>query len=548
MMDSILTQNESRVDRDTALVERTEQVGLILVHGIGEQGRFEHLDTHIRGLIAGFKRSGARVTTEIMSAGSAAFQSGQDTWRGGPDASLRLVVKHDGGLTTINVHEVWWADINEPYSVMKQLRFWVWGLSVWRYPRRLGTDRPEMEKARTKVDPSENTWTEIQVRARLFAIGCIFLMSSLTIGLATVLAKRLLNLGAFSFIKVFVNYLSSVKLYNQSQRRGPGLGTNADFLDTIGEPPRDSIRRRMVRTMCDVVCKRYDRWYILAHSQGSVVAFNGLMEPGKGWLGYLDEERLGSLRKLQAVKTGLPDTHEMIPARPLWSADGEMVDRKKIFGGFAGLLTYGSPLEKFAAIWPACVAVFDEHAFNSDVQWVNIFDPIDPVSGVIHTWNKIPHSICPAVTNIGYDASNLLLLGHIKYLECPYALTGEHYGERLADHVAPWLLGHAAVLATPPAWGRFYSPGDHRTARRRYAGLAQWVLAFVLTACLAAFLVPKYPDGFGLFRSAAWSSQTWQSFFSWFIGLLIAAVVTTFVFGLAFAPHTKSPAPDRQRV
>ena len=45
----------------------------------------------------------------------------------------------------------------------------------------------------------------------------------------------------------------------------------------------------MVRTIADGARRRYDRWYILAHSLGAVVAHNGLMEPASSWPGYFDE-------------------------------------------------------------------------------------------------------------------------------------------------------------------------------------------------------------------------------------------------------------------
>ncbi len=417
------------------------EIGLILVHGIGEQGRFEHLDAHIRGIIGGFKRSGARVTVEIMSADSAPFHSTQDTWRGGPEASLRLLVQLDGRTTAVNVHEVWWADINEPYSVMKQVRFWFWGLSVWSHPKQPETMRTGSGVPVVKPGPSPTGWTETTVRVRLFLLGCFFLMSSLTLGVLTVAAKRLLNLNAPSLVRTFVNYLSSVKLYNQSQRRGAGLASNADFLDTLGEPPRDSIRRRMIRTICDVAANQsYQRWYILAHSQGSVVAFNGLMEPGSGWVGYLDEDRLKILRQRNMVRHGPPDTGPLVPARPIWSADGETVDRARVFEWFAGLLTYGSPLEKFVALWPGRVPVYSEAAFTPQTRWINVFDPLDSVSGVIRTWDKIPGALCPKVENLGYCASPFLLFGHVKYLDCPPASETDPYGSRLADRVADWLL------------------------------------------------------------------------------------------------------------
>src|SRR5690349_9290961 len=65
-------------------------------------------------------------------------------------------------------------------------------------------------------------------------------------------------------------------------RFGSGLWWSRDeFLDSMGEPPRVSIRRRMVRGIADVACAGYQRWYVLAHSQGTVVAFNGLMADRK---------------------------------------------------------------------------------------------------------------------------------------------------------------------------------------------------------------------------------------------------------------------------
>jgi hypothetical protein len=71
----------------------TREIGLILVHGIGEQGRFEHLDGHIRGVIQGIRRTGAEVSVEIMSSTAASFQAVQDSWRAAPYAALRIVAR-----------------------------------------------------------------------------------------------------------------------------------------------------------------------------------------------------------------------------------------------------------------------------------------------------------------------------------------------------------------------------------------------------------------------------------------------------------------------
>jgi hypothetical protein len=87
----------------------------------------------------------------------------------------------------------------------------------------------------------------------------------------TFLASRLFNWQTPRLLRVLANYVSAVKLYTQRRRFGAGLlWRREEFLDSAGEPPRVSIRRRMIRTIADVAANKYDRWYILAHSQGRV--------------------------------------------------------------------------------------------------------------------------------------------------------------------------------------------------------------------------------------------------------------------------------------
>ena len=62
----------------------------------------------------------------------------------------------------------------------------------------------------------------------------------------------------------------------------------------------------MIRAIADVACNRYHRWYVLAHSQGTVVAFNGLMETAYAWPGYLDEDRWDRLKQARMAGRGGP--------------------------------------------------------------------------------------------------------------------------------------------------------------------------------------------------------------------------------------------------
>src|SRR5205807_2809368 len=112
-----------------------EKIGVVFVHGIGEQRRFEHLDAEIRPLIDALTRRHASVTVEILGGDASTLHAERDTWKAQPSASVRAIVREPNGSEKhLCFHEVWWADVNEPYSLMKQVVFWLWGLSVGFYP------------------------------------------------------------------------------------------------------------------------------------------------------------------------------------------------------------------------------------------------------------------------------------------------------------------------------------------------------------------------------------------------------------------------------
>jgi hypothetical protein len=422
------------------------RVGVIVVHGIGEQRRFEHLDGQLRYLIRALRELPEvhTATVDIAASGAAAFHADQDTWTAGAEPSVTIVVNHtvDGNLSEsrLMIHEVWWADVNERYSLAKQFRFWLWGLAIWAHPGKRGSTLATADRV---SPPSILGGSELYARFRLFLVGVFFALLGFSVGTLTFLANRLFNWQTPDVLRVIANYVSAVKLYNQRERYSPGLWWESeDFLDSIGEPPRVSVRRRMIRTICDVAIGEYDRWYVLAHSQGSVVAFNGLMATAYTWPGYLDEARWQKLiRKGWAGPMRIearPPVGIMEPRRPAWTRVNEIAYRSRIFGRFRGLLTYGSPLEKFASIWPARVPICREPAFAVDIPWINLYDPIDPVSGRLLAFSGQPEECCPRATNVGYCASWWLLLAHLKYL------TPRKQQPDAATATVRWLRGGSA--------------------------------------------------------------------------------------------------------
>lgn len=485
-----------------------ERVGVILVHGIGEQRRFQHLDGQSRELIRALQAMQERgdveqVSIDVASAGAAAFHAEQDTWSAGPRAAVTFVVHHElngqPSETRLCVHEVWWADVNEPYSLAKQFRFWLWGLAVWLHPGKGRSHRPSAHRVEPiTVGRGLSLWNRVQ----LFLVGTFFVLVGYSIGIISFLLSRLFNLQQPKLLRVLANYISAVKLYSQRRRFGEGLiPHDEEFIDSVGEPPRVSIRRRMMRTIADVACNRYGRWYILAHSQGTVVAFNGLMDSAYAWPGYLDERRWKRLKRTGFAGNAhgryldeLPsadDARETLPRRPGWAEPNEIVFRDGVFDSFRGFLTYGSPLAKFAGIWPAVVPVSREPAFHEDVPWINLYDPVDPVSGRLEVFCQPDQRICPFPIDLGYAASPVLLLAHLKYF------ARRAVPMDAATATVRWLLtGCAAAFPLdaghPSGWktGQWFKYRDRSWRARIVVAYSTWIIATAVLALLGALIFP----------------------------------------------------------
>jgi hypothetical protein len=466
------------------------RVGVVVVHGIGEQRRFEHIDGQVREIIAALEaQKDRRVTCEIVSAPDSAFHATSDSWAG--RSPVRVYVHEaDGSQTQIEFHEVWWADINEPYSLMKQVRFWIWCLSVWLYP---GKHASALSGASRVTPPvvAHPRLVEAWIRLRLFGVGFVAVLAAASIGLISFLAERILKLQPPAIIRTFVNYVAGVKLYNQQHRWGPGFSRKPlDFLDTMGEPPRVSIRRRMIRVLLGMAQANYDRWYVLAHSLGSLVAFNGLMETAYAWPGYLDSAAWSSATSSSPPFAGPPATPPLFaphsvatsPPRPVWVQDHDVIYRSRIFERLRGVLTFGSPLEKFAAIWPARVPISEEEAFRLRTEWINVYDPTDPVSGVLKSYNAANTNCCPTLRNYGFAAGSLLLLSHLRYLRATRKNDG------LSDALAHWLLtDSSAKMGQGADW---FTPGSPRHHRRSMLAWLTWILAVILLLILGAITWP----------------------------------------------------------
>ena len=438
--DNQQTQQNQPTMRDLPL----EKVGVIIVHGIGEQKRFEFLEGETRKIVDAIiaqyapPQNRRAVTATLTTATSDAFLGAHSSWAAGTEAPLHVLVDMNGQkIVDIAFHEVWWADINEALTIGKQVRFWAWGLSLPGIATR--TER-YLNESKTRMRlPTDSGKLPLRNRLRMAFVSMLFGFSAFSIALINVVLKRLDFAPIFSS-DILVNYLSGVKLYSQDKRAG---GSPMDGPD---DPPRAAIRRRMVRTMIDVATGGYQRWYILAHSLGTIVAWNGLMETEEALPNYIEQRRWNELKPpLRGTADHDIDVDRMMPNRPVWLKPRDIISRDALFANFRGILTYGSPLERFCALWSAMVPINNnEDPFRTGAEWVNVYDSTDPVGTWVYDYDPQQGEPRNGRTklkphNFPCRASSILLYSHLCYLRKPKsgAADGNDY---LINQVARWLV------------------------------------------------------------------------------------------------------------
>ena len=430
------------------MARTTEDIGLLFVHGIGEQKKNEHLTACAREFAALVAESEGLIRLEVRDecATEARFTIDAVYRRGKDEEQVRL-----------HLHEAWWADLGASGGPGEQIRFWLWSLGQWGAqvvregdPRRNTSklmDMPsfdasaaasappvtdaEKEAAATKAKAEPGLPSRVPARLLLFAAGMLAFLTLFSWSAAkrviSFLAQRL---PTPSLIFLF---LGDVKTYEEAGRHGKGRMIDPD------QPMRTTIRRRIVSAMT-AMAKRpeYDRWYVFAHSLGTVPAYNALQESEWALPNYLSEAEWNALPARFKTATPFvppdpadrPGLDHMMPRRPPW-LEGEIgIDRKQLFARLAGFVTYGSPLDKFAALWPRVVCINRQVAvFPKDCEWVNLYEPTDPVGASLDAFaGPARRADPPASDRIGLVPHNVparagLLFGlsHIFYFKPPGA-------------------------------------------------------------------------------------------------------------------------------
>lgn len=395
------------------------RIGLLFVHGMGEQKRWEHLRNTVRDF------------AELMRVEFSDYQVNvldrTEGWKPDPSepiieglAPISLTLKHYDKTIAFECHEVFWADLGARTGLAAEIGFWIWALGQWSAPIFLQSSSSASSNSILPESVAGYFWAEIWTRVRLVFAGlaAIFTLLSWT------LAKRL-------FAKIFsteasptliLQYLGDVRLYERRAKPGEAVAADA------GQPLRVPIRRRMVTQMVAMgLREEYEAWYVIAHSLGTVVAYNGLTETGHALPNYLSQAQWSAIpRELKiddSCRRREPNTlPQMMPARPTWLDEKDVINRKELFKKLRGVLTYGSPLDKFAALWPRVVATADDRTNNATVfpntEWLNVVAPHDPVAGRLDSFGydkKVLGSGLTAPQNRSTKCAWRIGLAHIEY-------------------------------------------------------------------------------------------------------------------------------------
>jgi hypothetical protein len=441
-------------------MRNSQRIGLLLVHGVGDQARFEHLHNvsdQVIGTLSAIH--GANAVDVIMP--------------GIKGAPLSIMIRDkEGVLDQLDIHEMWWRDLGQRQTLSAILRFWWWASSLagtrgYFAPPPAGYGNPCSPQAKSgSIDLFDRVKLFLKVTYCFVLLAPINLVISFTHFVPGV--KRI------QFIHSVFTHLSSVQMYQE--RVASQRGTLVDFDQTR----RVSIQRRLAEILVTMAELDYDRWYIAGHSLGSVIALKGLMYSDRAFAKLINFNRWNhtAFARFRAELDGPCGTLVDEPRAPPWLSPKDTVNTKEIFCKLRGLITYGSPLELFACVWPAIVQVKTRVAIRKDFEWINIYDPVDIVSSSLSSFSfRTNNGETVRPINISVTASKLISSAHVKY----WSARHPKREESLLAAVLSWLLSGAEFPkdVTPYKWHASGAAGNRRFAW----AVAQWILA-LFAGCL----------------------------------------------------------------
>ena len=364
------------------------RIGVLLVHGMGEQDPGGHAEKVARRLVESWeKECDVRQTwvgppPEGEPPGDAAPSESPNAAR----VIVRVVVNGERSeKIDVHFHEAWWADLGQRLGFMNWLRFFGWlcraPFTVFKGKKDRYDETRWMKRAKAAGMVRLRSPRSGFRRLWQFLVLCLFSLLALATVFSWGALRRVLQRFAPSPV-LLLQYFGDVQAYQEGARVDTGTGSDMTL------PPRVPIRRRMVEEMVAMTERGYDRWYVMAHSLGSVVAVNGLMEPDYLLPNYLQQEHWDRLDGRFKTVWSDPDTKDMRPRRPTWLKPQDAMAREELFRNLGGLVTYGCPLHLFVDLWSHIVLVNRRSDFPKGCEWINLYSPFDPVSGELRAFTQ----------------------------------------------------------------------------------------------------------------------------------------------------------------
>jgi hypothetical protein len=262
------------------------------------------------------------------------------------------------------------------------------------------------------------------------------------------------------------------------ERRSRQSGSLADF----DQSRRTSIQRRMANSVLDMAEKDYDRWYIMAHSLGSVIAFKTLMCDRNAFARLVSANRWNN-SKFRFRTTYAPHDADYPddPKQPMWLPRDAAVDLEKVFEKLRGMVTYGSPLETFARTWPAIVQINDDVSASKEFEWLNLHDPVDIVASRLVSYGEANPSSTGEIKpkNILCRASQLVTHAHTGYLSTKFSNADKKILPTLLD----WMIDGNRIFDPKNSELNLRILPATSIAGHRALAIAQWILVLII-GCL----------------------------------------------------------------
>ncbi len=419
--------------------DEVERIGVLVVHGVGEQGRFEFLEGIATNLFKALDRDkGNHAQLQLRQGDQEPRYTVQRSLRETP--VLLRWQKTPKKYIELDFREVHWSDLDEKMNVWRWLKLVCWALGVPGV-RRFRRSCRESSVLPGMVTPKPLPWYQMLLaRLQLFGISIIFFLMLISSDVLYWLLTRLSFKAAWvkQMRQLIYDYLGDVKLYQDWYCR------KDNDMQVIGEKSRSAIRRRMVQALTqlatDVANGKLDGYYVFAHSLGTIVAFNGLMEHSHTLPNYLTAKEWQDLPDQFKDKVRVSKLEREMPRRPSWLAPTDAINRAELFAGLRGLLTMGSPLNKFAALWPAIVPVNTE-TLPGERPWINIADHQDIVASSITLLPGADQGDVGGLqlSNIDWADQLTLATAHTSYWKANSSK------QRLINRLIPWLQGQPLV-------------------------------------------------------------------------------------------------------